>query len=69
MVFVPCLFVALSAVIGSLAVPSILEDSDFILTNSTNPVRRQDYTQNYKVGGNVQFSATTNGYLVAFSGA
>ena len=31
--------------------------------------RRQDYTQNYKTGGNVNFSPGTDGYSVTFSGA
>ena len=31
--------------------------------------RRQDYTQNYKTGGNINFSPSSNGYSVSFSGA
>ena len=31
--------------------------------------RRQDYTQNYKTGGNVNFQPGSNGYSVTFSGA
>ena len=72
MVSVSYLLVALYAIVGSLAAPTApetLEGADFILTNTTNLVRRQDYTQNYKTGGNVDFSATTNGYSVTFSGA
>jgi endo-1,4-beta-xylanase len=67
------LFIALSTAIGALAapaaVPETLETADFVLTNTTNLVRRQDYTQNYKTGGKVQFSTTTAGYSVTFSGA
>lgn len=69
MVFVSYLFVALSAIVGSLAAPTTLEDAGCILTNTTHLIRRQDYTQNYKTGGNVQFTATTNGYSVTFSEA
>lgn len=31
--------------------------------------RRQDYNQNYKTGGSVNFSPASNGYSVTFSGA
>lgn len=31
--------------------------------------RRQDYNQNYKTGGNVNFSPGSSGYSVSFSGA
>ncbi|KAF2794840.1 glycoside hydrolase family 11 protein [Melanomma pulvis-pyrius CBS 109.77] len=31
--------------------------------------RRQDYTQNYKTGGSVNFSPSSTGYSVTFSGA
>ena len=34
-----------------------------------NLARRQDYNQNYKTGGNVNFQPTSNGYSVSFSGA
>lgn len=34
-----------------------------------NLARRQDYTQNYKTGGNVNFQSSTAGYSVTFSGA
>lgn len=35
-----------------------------------NLARRQmDYNQNYKTGGNVNFSPSSNGYSVTFSGA
>ncbi|KAB5515484.1 glycoside hydrolase family 11 protein [Coniochaeta sp. 2T2.1] len=36
---------------------------------SQNLARRQDYNQNYKTGGSVNFSPTNNGYSVTFSGA
>ncbi|GKT44553.1 endo-1,4-beta-xylanase 1 [Colletotrichum spaethianum] len=41
---------------------------DFELGGS-NLARRQDYTQNYKTSGNVNFSPTSNGYSVQFSAA
>lgn len=67
------LLFAISAAIGALgapaAEPETLATADFVLNNETNIVRRQDYTQNYKTGGNVQFSTTSNGYSVTFSGA
>jgi endo-1,4-beta-xylanase len=67
------LLVALFAAVGALAAPAAefetLETADFILADKTNLTKRQDYTQNYKTGGNVQFSTTTNGYSVTFSGA
>ena len=71
MVSLSHLFVALSAVGGSLAAPTIPEAPDFIFStdNFTDLVRRQDYTQNYQTSGNVQFSATTNGYSVTSSSA
>lgn len=34
-----------------------------------NLARRQDYNQNYKTGGSVNFSPNSNGYSVTFSGA
>jgi endo-1,4-beta-xylanase len=34
-----------------------------------NLARRQDYVQNYKTSGNVNFASTSNGYSVNFSGA
>jgi hypothetical protein len=35
----------------------------------TNLARRQDYNQNYKTSGNVNFSPSNNGYSVQFSNA
>lgn len=63
------LFVALSAVAGAFAAPVADPDApDFELTLDTLN-KRQDYNQNYKTSGNVQFSPTNNGYSVQFSGA
>jgi endo-1,4-beta-xylanase len=35
----------------------------------SNLARRQDYVQNYKTSGNVNFQSSSNGYQVTFSGA
>lgn len=62
----------LSAVAGAFAAPTAnaAEDlPDFELSNTTNLVRRQDYNQNYKTSGNVNYSPTNNGYSVSFSNA
>jgi endo-1,4-beta-xylanase len=64
------LFAALS-VAGSLAAPVAdpnTDAPDFEL-NGEHIMRRQDYNQNYKTSGNVNFSPTSNGYSVTFSGA
>jgi hypothetical protein len=62
--------VALSAVAGALAAPAPVADlPDFELSSETSLVRRQDYNQNYKTSGNVNFSPTNNGYSVSFSNA
>jgi hypothetical protein len=65
------IFVALSAVAGSLAAPAAnpsADAPDFELTG-TSLMRRQDYNQNYKTSGNVNFSPDGNGYSVSFSNA
>ncbi|PVI05434.1 glycoside hydrolase family 11 protein [Periconia macrospinosa] len=65
------LAVALSAVAGSFAAPAAVADPsvpDFEL-NGDHLMRRQDYNQNYKTSGNVNFSPTNNGYSVQFSNA
>ena len=41
---------------------------DFELGGS-HLARRQDYNQNYKTSGNVNYQATSTGYSVTFSGA
>ncbi|KAK8118236.1 uncharacterized protein PG998_006517 [Apiospora kogelbergensis] len=62
---------ALSAVAGVFAAPVADPDApDFELGGASgNLARRQDYTQNYKTSGNVNFSPSGNGYSVQFSGA
>lgn len=65
------LALAFSAVVAALAAPTtelVGELPDFEL-GPGNLTRRQDYTQNYKTSGNVNFSPTNNGYSVQFSGA
>ena len=60
-------------IVGSLAAPTAEpaannDAPDFEL-GGDKLVRRQDYTQNYKTGGSVNFSPNSNGYSVTFSGA
>lgn len=57
--------------IGALAAPAAdpnADAPDFEL-GVTSLARRQDYTQNYKTSGNVNFKPSGNGYSVQFSGA
>jgi endo-1,4-beta-xylanase len=59
---------AFSVVAGAFAAPAA-DLPDFELNNETSIVKRQDYNQNYKTSGNVNFSPTNNGYSVQFSNA
>lgn len=62
---------ALSVIACSFAALAATPDADapdFELT-SNDIVRRQDYNQNYKTSGNVNFSPSNNGYSVQFSNA
>lgn len=71
MVAISYLAVVLSAVAGTLAAPAPVAEPgqpDFEL-GGANLARRQDYTQDYKTGGNVNFSPSSNGYNLQFSGA
>jgi endo-1,4-beta-xylanase len=66
------LTVAAAAISGALAAPAAAAygpDLPDFEVGSQNLARRQDYNQNYKTGGNVNFSPTNNGYSVSFSGA
>jgi endo-1,4-beta-xylanase len=73
------LIVALTAITGSIAAPTEsaplytrdLEQiaPDLELHNVSSLMRRQDFNQNYKTGGNVNFNPTSNGYSLTFSGA
>ncbi len=70
MVALKYLTVAAAAISGVFAAPTAeaLDAPDFEV-GAHNLARRQDYNQNYKTGGNVNFSPTSNGYSVTFSGA
>ena len=66
------LTIAVAAVSGALAAPAAEPygpDLPDFEVGSQNLARRQDYNQNYRTGGNVNFSPTNNGYSVTFSGA
>ena len=70
MVALARLGLAVSAIAGVLAAPvADLEAPDFMLGPGNRLDRRQDYNQNYKTGGNVNFSPSNSGYSVSFSGA
>lgn len=63
--------VALSVVATAFGAPTAepnVDAPDFDLGGS-RLMGRQDYNQNYKTSGNVNFSPTSNGYSVTFSGA
>ncbi|KAI8933916.1 hypothetical protein NX059_009609 [Plenodomus lindquistii] len=65
------LAIALSAVAGTFAALTaepMADLPDFDLTTK-DLARRQDYNQNYKTSGNVNFSPASNGYSVQFSNA
>lgn len=71
MIYFTQLALALVAVTGTFAAPAPAPEADapdFEL-GGQNLARRQDYTQNYKTGGTVNFQAQTNSYSVTFSGA
>ena len=61
-----------AAVTGALAAPHVVapndDPADFEI-GAHNLARRQDYNQNYKTGGSVNFQPSSNGYSVTFSGA
>jgi endo-1,4-beta-xylanase len=65
------LAVALSAVAGAFAAPAADPNADApdFEFSGNSLMKRQDYNQNYKTGGNVQFNPTSNGYSVTFSNA
>ncbi|KAH7071540.1 endo-1,4-beta-xylanase B precursor [Paraphoma chrysanthemicola] len=75
MVAISQLALALATFVGAFAAPAAeaaaeptFEAPDFELT-SKDLMKRQDYNQNYKTSGNVNFSPTNNGYSVQFSNA
>lgn len=65
------LALTLSAVASVFAAPVADPDPlDFELSGFNGTLtRRQDYTQNYKTSGNVNFQSQSGGYSVDFSGA
>lgn len=63
------LAVAAAAISGAFAAPTANGDLPDFEFGPHELARRQDYNQNYKTGGNVQFNPTSNGYSVSFSGA
>ena len=60
---------AVSAIAGSAFAAPTADVPDFELSGPKDLVARQDYNQNYKTSGNVNFQATNNGYSVNFSNA
>ncbi|KAK3938861.1 concanavalin A-like lectin/glucanase domain-containing protein [Diplogelasinospora grovesii] len=70
MVALTYLAVAVSAIASTvLGAPAPAADSPDFELGGDHLARRQDYTQNYKTGGSVNFSPGSNGYSVTFSGA
>lgn len=70
MVAISSLLLGISAIAGSAIAAPTADVPDFELnTESKALIARQDYNQNYKTSGNVQFSPTNNGYSVTFSNA
>ncbi len=63
------LALAISAISGVFAAPTADHDAPDFMLGPENLARRQDYNQNYNTGGNVNFSPSSNGYSVTFSGA
>jgi len=67
---------AFSVITGTLAAPAAETEAVYISDRSPDfelggdhLTRRQNYNQDYTTGGNVNFSPTSNGYSVSFSGA
>ncbi len=63
------LALAISAVTAVFAAPTADPDAPDFVIGPQNLARRQDYNQNYKTGGSVNFQPNSNGYSVTFSGA
>ncbi|KAK1983802.1 family 11 glycosyl hydrolase [Colletotrichum cereale] len=63
------LALAATVVTSVFASPVAQPDTPDFELGPANLARRQDYTQNYKTGGNVNFSPNGNGFSVTFSGA
>jgi endo-1,4-beta-xylanase len=69
MVHLSHLALAFSALTAAFAAPTADADAPDFMIGPQNLARRQDYTQNYKTGGSVNFSPSNTGYSVSFSGA
>lgn len=63
------LALAIAAIPTVFAAPTAGPDAPDFLIGPHNLARRQDYNQNYKTGGSVNFSPASSGYSVTFSGA
>ncbi|KAH6658300.1 glycoside hydrolase family 11 protein [Truncatella angustata] len=63
------LALAISALSGVFAAPTAGPDAPDFMIGPQDLDRRQNYNQNYKTNGNVNFSPGNNGYSVSFSGA
>jgi len=60
--------IATAAFSGVLASPTP-DVPDFVVGPENLARRQLDYNQNYKTGGSVNFSPSSTGYSVSFSGA
>jgi endo-1,4-beta-xylanase len=71
MVAFSSIVLGLSAIAGSAFAAPTADVPDFELSpvQGKSLAARQDYNQNYKTSGNVQFNPTSNGYSVSFSNA
>jgi endo-1,4-beta-xylanase len=69
MVALTYLAVAAAAISGTFAAPAPGPDAPDFEVGAHNLARRQDYNQNYKTSGNINFSPSSNGYSVSFSNA
>ncbi|CAK7237542.1 hypothetical protein SBRCBS47491_010012 [Sporothrix bragantina] len=71
MVALTYLALATTALSAVFAAPTAEADApDFVIGPAASAIEaRQDYDQNYKTGGNVNFQPGSNGYSVTFSGA
>jgi endo-1,4-beta-xylanase len=71
MVAFSSIVLGLSAIAGSAFAAPTADVPDFALSpvEGKSLAARQDYNQNYKTSGNVQFNPTNNGYSVTFSNA
>lgn len=69
MVAFSSIVLAVSAIAGSAFAAPVADVPDFELNGPKALVARQDYNQNYRTSGNVNFSPNNNGYSVSFSNA